>query len=74
MAYKYFIYSREQLVFKQARESQLGRRFKLGHVIVNGVKKNITDINATGKSSFSDAKIIAEGEADSMKYASPDTY
>lgn len=74
MAYKYFIYSRDQMKFKQEREASLGRKFKMGFVIVNGTKKNITEINSTGTSRFADAKIVAEGESTDFKYSQPGHY
>lgn len=74
MAYKYFLYSTQQLNFKKDREKTLGRKFKMGYVLVNGVKKNITEINTTGISRFPDAKIIAEGEAKEMRYSEPSHY
>ena len=46
----------------------------MGYVLVNGVKKNITEINTTGISRFPDARIIAEGEAKEMKYSEPGHY
>lgn len=74
MAKRYWLYSREQLKFKQEREAALGRKFKVGFVIVNGVKKNVTEINSTGVSRFADAKIVAEGDQKDFKYSQPGAY
>lgn len=71
MAYRYFIYSRNQLEFKREREKKLGKTFKPGWVIVNGKKKNITEISLNGSIKFSDSIIVASGEEKDFKYVRP---
>ncbi len=68
---KYFIYSSEQLKFRKEVESKMGRKFKTGHVIVNGVRKPFTELSSSSKSRFSDAKIVAEGDPSLMSYTLP---
>lgn len=69
---KYFIFSHEQLRFRDKVESKMGKRFKPGHVIVNGVRKPFTELSTSPKSRFSDAIIVAEGDPTLMKYTLPE--
>jgi hypothetical protein len=68
---KYFLYSSEQLKMRKEAELRMGRKFKVGHVIVNGVRKPFTELSSTGKSRYSDAKIVAQGNPDLMRYTEP---
>lgn len=68
---KYFIYSSEQLKFRKEVESKMGKKFKVGHVIVNGIKKPFTELSSTSNSRFADAKIVAEGDPSMMVYTLP---
>lgn len=68
---KYFIYSAEQLQMMRSVESRLGKKFQVGQVIVNGVKKPFTELSLTDKSRYSDAKIVAQGDPDKMSYTLP---
>lgn len=70
-ATKYFIYSSEQLKFRKSIEEKLGKRFNVGHVIVDGVKKPFTELSSTSASRFSDAKIVAQGDPTLMRYTLP---
>ena len=74
MAYKYFFYSTEQLKFRQEIENKMGKRFNVGYVIVNGARKPITEISLSPASRYSDAKLVAEGEATNFKYKEPGNY
>lgn len=69
--YRYFFYSSEQLAFNTKMEAKQGKRYKVGTVIYNGKKKYFTEMNRTGKSNYSDAKLIFEGEASKFKYTLP---
>lgn len=69
---KYFIYSAEQLKFRKNVESKMGKKFKIGHVIVNGVRKPFTELSPTPKSRFTDAIIVAEGDPTIMRYTLPE--
>lgn len=68
---KYFIYSAEQFKLRKEVELKLGKKFKIGHVIVNGTKKPFTELSSVRKSRFPDAVIVAEGDPTLMKYTMP---
>lgn len=70
-ATKYFIYSSEQLKLRKSIEEKLGKRFTVGHVIADGVKKPFTELSSTSTSRFSDAKVVAQGDPTLMKYTLP---
>ena len=72
MATRYFIYSSEQLKFRKSVEEKMGKKFRVGHVIVNGVKKPFTELSATPTSRYADFKIVASGEISKMKYTMPE--
>lgn len=69
---KYFIYSSQQLKLRKEAEQRMGKKFKAGHVIVNGVRKPFTELSSTGKSRYSDAKIVAQGNPSLMRYTLPE--
>ena len=71
MAIKYFFYSSEQLKFRRQMEEKMGKKFVVGQVIVNGVRKPFTEMSSTPKSRYSDAKLIAEGDPATIKYSLP---
>lgn len=68
---KYFYYSSEQLKFRKDAEQKMGRKFRVGHVIVNGVKKPFTEISSSPSSRFPDARLVAQGNPDLLKYSLP---
>ena len=72
MAIKYFIYSSEQLNFRKGIELKMGKNFRVGHVIVNGVRKPFTELSSSPNSRFPDAKIVAEGDPTLFKYTLPE--
>lgn len=72
MATKYFLYSSEQLKFRKAVEEKMGKKFRVGHVIVNGAKKPFTELSSSPISRFADAKIVASGDDTTMKYTLPE--
>ena len=69
---KYFLYSYEQLKFRKELEQKMGKKFRVGHVIVNGNRKPFTELSSTSKSRFSDAIIVAEGDPTLMRYTLPE--
>lgn len=72
MAKKYFIYSEQQLKLRKDVEYKMGRKFRVGHVIVNGTRKPFTELSSSPKSIYSDAKIVAEtDDIDLMRYTLP---
>ena len=70
MAYKYFIFSATQLRERSEIEKRIGKTFKPGEVVVGARKQQFTEVNSTGNSRYSDAKIVAEGEEKNIKYKS----
>ena len=68
---KYFLYSSEQLKLRKSLELRMGKKFKVGYVIVNGVKKPFTELSLNPNSRFSDAIVVAEGDPNKMKYTLP---
>ena len=68
---KYFLYSGEQLQMRKQIESKMGRKFKVGHVVVDGIRKPFTELSSNSKSRFSDAKIVAQGDPSIMIYTEP---
>ena len=68
---KYFMFSREQMEFRKSMEANQGKRFKVGTVIVNGVRKPYTEMSDSGKSRYSDATIVAYGDISKIRYTPP---
>ena len=68
---KYFLYSSEQMNILKSINSQMGKRFLVGHVIVNGTKVPFTELSSTPKSRYTDAKIVAQGDPETMSYTLP---
>ena len=68
---KYFFYSYEQLTMRKQVELKMGKKFKVGHVVVNGVRKPFTEITSTPVSRFADAKLVASGDPTIMIYTEP---
>lgn len=68
---KYFLYSSEQMNILKSINSQMGKMFLVGHVIVNGTKVPFTELSSTPKSRYTDAKIVAQGDPETMSYTLP---
>ena len=68
---KYFIYSETQLNLRKEVEKKMGKKFMVGHVIVNGIRKPFTEISSSETSRYSDAKVVASGEISLMRYTLP---
>ena len=71
-ATKYFFYSYEQLNMRKKVESNMGKKFKVGHVVVNGVRKPFTEMSSSDKSRYADAKLVAYGDPTIMTYTEPE--
>lgn len=69
---KYFFYSSEQLKLRKSIEAKMGKKFTVGHVIVNGVRKPFTEMSSNNTSRFSDAKLVAQGDPSLIKYTLPE--
>ena len=66
--YKYFLYSATQLRDRTKIEKQIGRDFTPGEVVVGARRKIYTELSSTGKSQYSDAIIVAQGDISKMSY------
>ena len=67
--YGYFLYSSAQHKMREQIEQALGKKFVPGEVLVGGVWKQFTQISSTPTNAmYGDAKLIAKGYLDEMKY------
>lgn len=71
-AIKYFFYSNEQLAMRRKVESGMGKKFKVGHVVVDGVRKPFTELSSNDKSRYADAKLVTSGDPTIMNYTEPE--
>lgn len=72
MAYKYFLYSKDQLDEQTSILEKRGKQFTPGVVVVNGIRKQFTQLSSSPTlPRFIDTKIVAEGEDSSFKYDKP---
>ncbi len=62
MATKYFFYSSEQLNLRKKIEKNMGKKFSVGIVIINGRRKPFTEMSTRSTSRFPDAKLVAKIE------------
>lgn len=66
---KFFIFSLTQFKIRKDVEARLGREYKPGEVLVNGIYKQYTEIvNDPKEARFPDAVIIASGDIRFIKY------
>lgn len=68
---KNFFYSYEQLLMRKNIELSMGKKFKVGHVVVNGTRKPFTEMTSSAQSRFPDAKLVASGDPTTMNYTEP---
>ena len=66
--YKFFLYSNQQMKERKDVEKRIGKTYIPGTVLVNGTWKEYTEISPTSNSSYSDAKLIIEGDISNIKY------
>lgn len=70
--YWYFLYSYEYLKQRNAIEEKVGRVFEPGTVIVNGTMKEYNILSDKPElERYPDARLIAEGDIETMKYNEP---
>lgn len=70
--YKYFIYSKQQHDTRTEVDKTINKVFTPGKVLVRGVWTPYTTVTTDPKTvKFSDAKIVAEGYIDNIKYQEP---
>lgn len=68
---KYFLYSYEQLQMRKEVELKMGKKFKVGYVVVGGIRKPFTELSSFPKSRFADAKLVTSGDPTIMVYSEP---
>lgn len=68
---KYFFYSYEQLLMRKQVELKMGKKFKVGHVVVGGIRKPFTELTSSPQSRFADAKLVTSGDPAIMIYTEP---
>ena len=68
----YFMFSKTQLDSRIQLEKRMNKKFKPGEVIVNGVRKQYTEIVTDPKNSrYSDAVVVIYGNKKDIKYYDP---
>ncbi len=69
---RFFMFSAEQLRLKKSIEAKIGRLFTPGTVIVNGSKKQYTEMCTNPNTNrFSDSTIIIAGDIRKITYTEP---
>lgn len=71
MAYKYFLYSSQQLAFQTGIEKSMGKTYRVGTVFTKGTKKSFTELSSNPTNRFSDTRIVAQGEETDFRYEMP---
>lgn len=71
MAYKYFLYSSQQVAFQTGIEKSMGKTYKVGVVFAKGTKKSFTELSSSPTNRFSDTRIVAQGEESDFRYELP---
>ncbi len=66
--YRYFLYSKDQHRMRTAVDARLNKVFTPGKVLSKGRWVQYTEMSAKPTNSFADAKIVAEGYIEDMKY------
>lgn len=67
-SYVYFLYSEQQYKDRTAIEKKMSRIFNPGMVVVNGRRKEFTEMSKKNTNTYPDCKIIAEGYKSKMKF------
>lgn len=73
--YKYFFFSREQILEKNSILSHRDKEYKPGYVVVNGKRKKISQISNDKEimNRFPDTELVAEGFESDLTYVEPKT-
>ena len=72
MAYKYFLYSQQQVNDRNSMLDKINRVLKLGTVITGGKKKEFSALSDKPElPRYSDVRVIAEGDTENMSYVMP---
>jgi hypothetical protein len=62
------MYSAQQYRDRTEIEKSIGKTFKPGIVTMGAKRLQFTEITVNGESRYSDAKIVAEGEIETISY------
>jgi hypothetical protein len=66
--YVYFLYSETQLKEREEIEKKMSRTFNVGTVVVNGRRKNFTEMSRKSSNRYPDCKVVAEGLKSKMTF------
>lgn len=67
--YRYFLYSKDQYKMRTEVDKKINKVFTPGKVFSNGRWIIYTEMSAKPTNAFADAKIVAEGYIEDMKYS-----
>lgn len=71
---RYFLYSMTQVKERNEIENKLGKIFVVGTVVDNGIRKEYSLLSKTATvDRYPDARIIAVGDINTIKYEKPTT-
>ena len=69
---KYFLFSASYMEKRKEIEAKMGIEFVVGTVVVNGIRKEFTNLQNTDKLfGYNDVRVIASGDISKMKYTVP---
>lgn len=66
--YVYFLYSEQQYKERTEIEARMSRVFNPGSVVVNGKRREFTEISRKNTNRYPDCKLVAEGWRSKMNY------
>lgn len=66
--YRYFLYSKDQHSMRKEIDKKINKVFIPGKVLSKGKWVDFTEISVYPSNSFADAKIVAEGYLEDIKY------
>ena len=69
--YRYFLYSKAQHTMRAEVDKKINKVFTPGKVLTKGKWVPYTEVSVLPKNSYADAKIVAEGYIEDMKYQNP---
>lgn len=69
--YRYFLYSKSQHNMRTEVDKKINKVFAPGRVFSRGQWVMYTEVSTKPTNSFADAKIVAEGYIEDMKYNNP---
>lgn len=70
---RYFLYSKEQYDECKKLESIVGRKYKVGKVMVKGQYENFTELSDRPVNRYKDCKVVIKGDPDTTKHTKPES-